>query len=166
MFFFLGISFIFLSYIFFKNKYICDESEPQNQRRRSKGAVCTNEIPEVRSAEKDSRLKQILRNIGLNVYDANHPPYVIIHNFYYYDPPRGSSDEDNENENHSEKNSESTDESTESEDLMVQEAKQFSTHRESAELSVSHRPVGAVDPSGGTRETTTTEEQEDEVIAF
>ena len=140
MFFFLGISFIFLSYIFFKNKYLAvaegDRGVPEEKE------VIIKPTTPVPCAGRNSRLQQILRNIGLSVYDTNHP-CVIIHNFYYYER---TPDEENENENHSEKSSESTDENTESEDLMVQEAKEFSTRDNET--------------------TTTEEEEEDEVIPF
>lgn len=102
---FLGISFIFLSYVFFKNKFI-------------KKSICFK--------HKDQETgRGILHKLGFGVYDTYHP-IIIIENLYF--TLQEESDDDNGNDSTtSSQSSSQSNESPESEDIMEKEAKELSS---------------------------------------
>lgn len=107
---FLGISFIFLSYVFFKNKLIkksiCDP-DPKGYKDQEPFTWTTG--------------RDILHKLGFGVYDTYHP-IIIIENLYF--TLQEESDDDNGNDSTT---SSQSNENPEEEDIMEKEAKELSS---------------------------------------
>ena len=99
---FIGISFIFLSYVFFKNKLIKKKDQETG--------------------------RGFLHKLGFGVYDTYHP-IIIIENFYFTLQEESDNGNDNDNGNDSTTSSQSSSQSNEleSEDIMEKEAKELSS---------------------------------------